>query len=180
MAAMVAVLVTDVTIAGVDAWWNRHSLVGSVTGSVLVLAVTVLVVDEVTARRQVRERGRVAAVQALIVYGQAVRTEKVLMTPPHERESQDAVGEVRALAAMVLTAAPALFDDPTAREFMDQVERFSSMLIRIGLGQSGHGLTDTDRAKLSEAKDTLSTAVQPLLARLDRREITAVEGDVLT
>lgn len=180
VAAVAAAVVTDLTISGVDEWWNRHSLVGSLVSSVLVLGVTVLIVDEVTAHRQVRERKRVAAVQALIVYGQTVQTAKVLMAPSDQRESEDAAGEVRALASMVLTAAPALFDDPEARDFMEQVEEFSSMVLRTGLSRPGHDVTDADRAKLSEAKEALSAAVQPLLARLDPREVTEVEGDIFT
>ncbi len=177
LAAVVAAVVTDLTVSAVDGWWNRHSLVGSVTSSVLILAITVLVVDEVNSRRQVRQRNRVAAVQALIVYAQVRQTARVVLAPPDQRESGDAAGEVRALASMVLTAAPALFDDPEARNFMEKAERFSMMLVRIGLGSADHDVTDADRAKLSQAKEDLSTAVQPLLARLDSREVAAVEGD---
>ncbi len=177
LGAVVAAVVTDLTMPAVDGWWNRHSLVGSVISSVLILAITVLVVDEVNFRRQVRERNRVAAVQALIVYAQVRQTARVLLAPLDQRASADAAGEVRALASMVLTAAPALFDDPEARNFMDQAERFSAMLVRIGLGNVGHEVTDVDRATLSRAEEDLSTAVQPLLARLDRREVAAVEGD---
>ena len=87
---------------------------------------------------------------------------------------------MQTLASMVLTAAPALFEDPSAREFMENVEQFSSMLIRIGLSRPGREATDADRAKLSESKRTLSAAVQPLLSRLDIHEVTAVEDDEST
>lgn len=179
LAATIAVLVTDLTDSGVDEWWNRHSLAGSLVANVLVLGVTVLVIDQVTAHRRIRERKRVAAVQALIVFSQVMRTEKVLTAPPGHPDGEDPVGEVRALASMVLTAAPALFDDPAARDFMDQVERFSAMLVRLGLTRPGHAVTDADRAKLSDAKDVVRAAVQPLLSRLDIREVTAVEGEAL-
>jgi len=69
-AALVAAVVTDLVFPAVEAWWSEHSLTGAVVAGVLVLAVTVLIVDEVTASRQVHDRARVAAVQAVIVFGQ--------------------------------------------------------------------------------------------------------------
>ncbi len=179
MAALVTAVITDLTISGVGRWWTRYSFVGSVVSSVLILAFTVLVVDEVVSRRQVRERTRVAAVQAAIVYGQVLQTAKVVMEPG-AGNSEDAAGEVRALASMVLTAAPALFDDPEAREFMEQAERFSGMLLRVEINGEGHELTDADRGKLTEAKQTLSTAAQPLLARLNARQVMDLEGGPAT
>jgi hypothetical protein len=179
VAVAVATVVTALTVPGVGAWWNRHSLVGSFVASVLILALTVQVIDQVTARRSVKERERIAAVQALIVFGQVLRTEKVLMTPDDQRQSGDTVDEVRALASMVLTAAPALFEDPVARTFMEQIEHFSSMLIRIGLGRRGHEVTDADRAKVSESKASLTASFQPLLSRLDPHEVSAIEADAV-
>ena len=61
----------DVWIRGVRVWWDRHSLTGSIVASLLGLAVTALIVDEVVARRQRKERAVSVAVQSLIVYGQA-------------------------------------------------------------------------------------------------------------
>ncbi|MGB9112959.1 MAG: hypothetical protein WCF24_09570 [Acidimicrobiales bacterium] len=179
MAALVTAVITDLTISSVSAWWTRYSFIGSVVSSVLILAFTVLVVDEVVSRRQVRERNHVAAVQAAIVYGQVLQTAKAVMEPG-AANSEDAAGEVRALASMLLTAAPALFDDPEAREFMEQAETFSGMLLRIEVHGAGHKLTDADRAKLTKAKQTLSTAAQPLLARLNARQLMDLEGEAAT
>jgi hypothetical protein len=177
VAAVAAAVITDLAIHGVGDWWNRHSFISSLVSSALILAVTVLVVNEVLSRRQIRERNRVAAVQALIVYTQVLRTDQVVMASPDEQQDSDVAGEVRALGSMVLIAAPALFDDPEARDFMEQAERFSALLVRIGLSRPGQGVTDADRDKLSKAKDAMSAAVQPLLARLPRSDVTAVEED---
>lgn len=164
-AAAVAV-VTDLTTASVERWWNQHSIVAALVGSSLILAVTVLIVDEVTARRGIVERARVAAVQSVIVYGQALRTEEVLAASGVGAEGEDAAAEVRTLAFMLLTAAPALFDDPAARHFMERAERFSASLLRVGLSRADHAVSDDDRKRLQEAKEELRVAIQPMLARL--------------
>lgn len=137
LAAVIAVVVTGVTIPSVERWWNHHSVIADVVASMLILAVTVLIVDEVAARRGVKERGRVAAVQSVIVYGQALRTERALVSSGEGAEGADVATEVRTLAYMLLTAAPALFDDPAARHFMERAERFSASLLRLGLNRSG-------------------------------------------
>lgn len=174
MVLIAAVVVTDLTIRDVGAWWDRHSLLGSFVTSVLILGVTIQLVDQVTARRRVKDRKRVAAVQALIVYGQALRTERVLLAPPDEPENGDPNSEVQALASMVLTAAPALFEDPTARDFMEKVETFSSLLYRM-VRRRGAEISEADRARLSQAKTALSTAMSPLMSRLQPREAAALE-----
>jgi hypothetical protein len=172
--AIVAVVVTDLAIPAAGAWWDRHSLIGSFVTSVLILGVTVQVVDQVAARRKIKDRKRVAAVQALIVYGQAVRAGRVLVAAPGQPRSGDPESEVQTLASMVLIAAPALFEDPAARAFMEKVERFSTLLVRMLRHRDGE-LTETDRARLSEAKDALSASLQPLLSRLQPQDVATLE-----
>jgi len=172
--AIAAVVISDLVVPGVGSWWDRHSLIGSFVTSALILGVTVQVVDQVAARRRVKERERVAAVQALIVYGQALRTGRVLLATPDQTGNGDPESEVRALASMVLTAAPALFEDPVARDFMEKVERFSALLVRM-VRRAGEGLTSTDRRKVSQMKDALDSAIQPLLSRLRAEDVAALE-----
>lgn len=174
LVVIAAVVVTNLTIPEVGVWWERHSLIGSFVSSVLILGVTIQVVDQVAARRRIKERERVAAVQALIVYGQALRTERVLLATPDQEENGDPETEVQALASMVLTAAPALFEDPTARDFMEKVERFSSLLYRI-VRRRGVEISEADRAGLSQAKTALGTAMGPLLSRLQPQEAVTLE-----
>lgn len=179
LAASIAAVVTDAAIPAVNSWWDRHSLLGSFVASVLILGVTIQVVDQVAARRRVRERERVAAVQALIVFGQALRTAKVVAADPAERGRDDPASEVQALASMLLSASAALFDDPAARAFMTDVERFATLLFRMVRGGSGDNVTDADRARLARSKDDLTAAVQPLLSRLDFDDVAEVEGGAL-
>ena len=71
LAALLALVAGDVWIASFRAWWYHHSLTGSIVSSLLVLGVAGLIVDEIVARRQLRERATSVAVQAMILYGQA-------------------------------------------------------------------------------------------------------------
>ena len=47
--ALLALIACDQFVSGFPAWWDRHSLTGSIVSSLLVLAVTALIVDEVVA-----------------------------------------------------------------------------------------------------------------------------------
>ena len=101
--------------------------------NLLVVAFTALIVDEVVARRQQRKRGVSVAVQGLIVYGQARRAYgAVNASGDGGSDTLDASEELRTLASMLLTASSALFDDPVARRFLEQVERFAGSMIRVG------------------------------------------------
>jgi len=75
--------------------------------------------------------------------------------------------KLRSLANILITAAPALFDDPSARAFMEQAQRLSAAMFRLNRNRSGHRVTDADRELLSERDDALRAALRPLLARLD-------------
>lgn len=53
---LVVLIVCDLSIVSFRTWWERHSLTGSIVSNLLVLAVTGLIVDEIVARRQRKER----------------------------------------------------------------------------------------------------------------------------
>ena len=76
--ALIGMVVADEWVGTFRSWWDGHSLSGSIVSSLLVVAVTGLVVDEVVARRQRRERSSSVAVQAVIVYGQAGRAYRTI------------------------------------------------------------------------------------------------------
>jgi len=175
--ALVALVACDLWVTGVRNWWDHHSLTGSVVSNLLVLAVTALIVDEVIARRQRRERGVSVTVQALIVYGQARRAyDAVTSSDAADMASDRASEELRTLAGMLLTASPNLFDDPTARRFLEQVERFSVSMFRIVTTSSGGG-PGVDRGEgLASELSVLQTTVEPLLARIPAQDRQLLEG----
>lgn len=167
----------DLWVAGFRAWWDRHSLTGSVVSSLLVLAVTGLIVDEVVARRQRRERAVSVAVQGLIVFGQASRAYHAIVSgDAEEPASHAAPEELRTLASMLLTASPSLFDDPAARHFLEQVERFSISMFRSLSVSSATGLSPSSRERLSVEMAQLRIAVEPLLGRIPPEDRALLEG----
>ena len=173
----------DLWIAGFRSWWDRHSLTASVVSSLLVLAVAGLIVDEVVARRQRRERAVSVAVQGLIVYGQARRAyEAVNDSEAANLRSSGASGasgagdELRTLAGMLLTASPSLFDDPEARRFLEQVERFSVLMFRTLSASSGDGQGPDGHERLATAMNDLKATVEPLVARIPTEQRLLLEG----
>jgi hypothetical protein len=177
---LVALVICDLSIGTFQAWWDRHSLTGSIVSSLLVLAVTALIVDEIVARRQRKERAMSVAVQALIVYGQGRRTwDAVKSSAADEKGGENGAGRVleewRALANMLLTASPALFEDPEALRFLEEVERFSGLILSR-FRRSDGTLADDDRQHLEDEFSKVERAVAPLMARLPKADESLFGG----
>jgi hypothetical protein len=176
--ALAALVVCDLSIAGFRTWWDRHSLTGAVVSSLLVLAVTALIVDEVVARRQRQARAVSVAVQGLIVYAQARRAHDAVTTAGGADDARSGVGaeELRTLASMLLTASPSLFDDPQARRFLEQVERFSVLMYKT-ISSSPGGIQSADnRERLTSQISQLQVTMQPLVARIPTQDRSVFEG----
>jgi hypothetical protein len=175
--ALCALIAGDFWLGGFGAWWDRHSLTASIVSNLLVLAVAGLIVDDVVARRQRRARAVSVAVQGLIVFGQARRAcGAILGSGVEEPGSSAAAGELRTLASMLLTASPSLFDDPEARRFLEQVERFSVSMFRAVSASSGAALSADSRERLTAEMSQLEATVQPLLARIPLKDRASLEG----
>lgn len=175
--ALMTLIAFDLWIEGFRAWWDRHSLTGSIVSSLLVLAVTGLIVDELVARRQRRERATSVAVQGLVVFGQARRAFSAIMSSDVEDpRSTAAAEEMRTLAGMLLTASPSLFDDPDAHRFLDQVERFSVSMLRAVSASSESVLSADSRERLRAEMAELKATVEPLLMRIPLPDRALLEG----
>jgi hypothetical protein len=175
--SLLVLVACDLWVRGFRLWWDRHSLTSSVVTSLLALAVAGLIVDEVVARRQRRERSRSVAVQALIVYGQARRAWDAVMGTGQAGEGPASTPseELRALATMFLTAAPGLFDDPVTRRFLEEAEQFSGLLFRAATTSRGQ-LSADDRTRLESAMSRLQAVMQPLFVRIPEAQRTLLEG----
>lgn len=177
MAGLLTLIALDLWIRSVELWWSRHSLATSIVANLLVLAVTLLIVDEVLAARRRRDRALSVAVQALIVYGQARRVwdaitgQKGTVTP----QASDPFEESRTLASMLLTAAPNLFEDPEARRFLEALQRFLAALVSDAV-RSRHGTTTESRNELDSAWSQLQDASKPLVARIAPQQRALLEG----
>ena len=179
-ASLVVLVVCDLVIRSFQAWWDRHSLTASIVSSLLVLAVTGLIVDEIVARRKRKERAMSVAVQALIVYGQSRRTWNAVKSSAADGKGRgngtgSALEEWRALANMLLTASPTLFEDPEALRFLEEVERFSGLVLSR-FHRSEGTLADDDLQHLEAEFSKVEQAVGPLLARLPKADESLFEG----
>jgi hypothetical protein len=166
----------DLWIRSVRTWGDDHSLTGSVVTNLLVLAVTALIVDEVVARRQRRQRALSVAVQGLIVYSQARRAYDAVMAEGDGESGSSASEELRSFASMLLTASPSLFDDPVARSFLEQVQRLSGSMFRTVSASSRDPLNTSARELLAADMSGVHTAMQPLLARVPTADQSLFEA----
>ena len=173
---LVGMVIADESVDAFRIWWDRHSLTGSIVSSLLVVAVTGLIVDEVVARRQRRDRSSSVAVQAVIVYGQAGRAYRAITDDEGDELSSGATEELRTLASMLLTASPNLFDDPTARRFLTQLQRVTGSMFKLVLIPAGQGRRPADRVQLEADMAELKTTAAPLLARISLQDQSALEG----
>ena len=196
-AVLLGLVACDVWVAGVRDWWDLHSFTSCVVSSLLVLGVTVLILDQVVARRQRKDRAVSVAVQAVIVYGQALRSYDAVVAivvvgalgngvggdgAELDARRVDASDEVRNLAGMILVASPALFEDPEARLFLEEVQRLAAnmygalALHRTAVASPTAG-DDGIAARLRAGRSQMDARLRPLAARVadkDRAPLDAL------
>src|SRR5580698_8547115 len=152
-AGLLALVAGDLWDAAMRSWWSRHSFTGNVVSSLLIVGVTALIFDELVARRQRKARAVTVAVQAAIVYSQSRRVYDAVLASADEDDRQSAGEDLRILASMLLTAGPSLFDDPQARQFLEQVERLAGSVYRAFTTVTGAPLSPDVRARLKAEMD---------------------------
>jgi hypothetical protein len=170
----VAAIACDLAIPTFRTWWDHHSLSGSIVSSLLVLGVAGLIVDEVVSRRQRRDRASLVAVQALIVYTQTRRAYTALVANADAPDPDDAGSEIRILASMILTASPSLFDDPSARLFLEEVQRLGGAMYRV-LSHESQKPSEAAAKRLAAQMAQVDFRVAPLSARLPAQYRSSVD-----
>jgi hypothetical protein len=169
-AGLLALVAGDLWDAAMRSWWSRHSFTGNVVSSLLIVGVTALIFDELVARRQRKARAVTVAVQAAIVYSQSRRVYDAVLASADEDDRQSAGEDLRILASMLLTAGPSLFDDPQARQFLEQVERLAGSVYRAFTTVTGAPLSPDVRARLKAEMDQVVAAATPLVGRIPVEE----------
>jgi hypothetical protein len=177
MPLLAALVVLDVTGGAVSRWFGEHPLATSAIVSVLVLLVTVLNVDRIARRRQLRERAQVIAAQAAIVNLQARRATDLVrsaLDDPDQREP--AADEVRTYMTMLLISAPVLIEAVATRTFLERAQRHGGLLsIALERADDGDHAHDLD-GNLVRSATALSDAAQPLLKILNLAQLSAVDS----
>jgi hypothetical protein len=184
LAAIVVTLVAaglvaaDVDDASLRHWWGSHALTTDTVSGLLVLLITVLVVNQVVRRRQLRARSQAIAAQAAIVLSQAVRSVRAVSGALDGSGDRDAASdEVRTYMMMLLVAAPVLIDARTSRSFLEQAQHLGAEMAHclVTLVKTQKAPADSSK-RLDHAVQQLRTASAPLMQVLSPEARSAVTG----
>jgi hypothetical protein len=159
---------TDGLLPDVRTYWAEHALTGSLLSSLLAVAVTGLIVDELVARRQRRARSVSVAAQALIVYTQARHLRDSVVAGVESGDRSDSDADLRSFANMLLVASSTFFDDPVARAFVIEAERFAESSIEVISARDDRTHATSAHERLEAPMARLQLVVEPLARRLPR------------
>jgi hypothetical protein len=167
---VLALIAVDLLDHSLNTWFDRHSLVTDLVSTLLGLAVAALVLDLISARRQLRDRAQVMAAQGAMIAAQALRATQAVTSAldgSGDGERDAAAGELRTFMTMMLTGAPVLMDAQLTRQFLETSQHLGAELARaLGVTRSGDRPDDIDQ-RLNDAAARLRATVQPLLQTLD-------------
>jgi hypothetical protein len=174
----VGLVVGELTDAGQRRWWATRPLTTDTVAGLLVLLITVLVVNQLLNRRQSRQRGHAVAAQAAIMAAQAARSAPAVSALADGSGDRDAASDgFRTYMLMLLTGAPVLINDPTARHFLEQAQYLGGLMARtlavIDKSPKGTAVPDND---LQDAVRQLQSAAAPLLQLLTPAIRDAING----
>jgi hypothetical protein len=174
-----ALVILDLTDAGLRRWWDGHALTTDTVAGLLVLAITVLVVDQVVRLRQDNDRARAVAVQVAIMMTQANRaSQAVSQVLAGSGDRDTAADEFRTYTMMVLAVAPVLIDARTSRNFLEQAQHLDGVMAwALSVLGSASGQESSAVTRLDDAVQTLKSASTPLLQNLSPEIQSAVRGD---
>jgi hypothetical protein len=182
--AVLATLITvglvagELTDAGQRRWWATRPLTTDTVAGLLVLLITVLVVNQLLNRRQSRQRGHAVAAQAAIMAAQAARSARAVSALEDGSGDRGAASDgFRTYMLMLLTGAPVLINDPTARHFLEQAQYLGGLMARtlteIDKSPKGTAVPGDD---LQDAVRQLQSAAAPLLQLLTPAVRDAING----
>ena len=171
----VILLLLDISGGPVHRYWSRHSFTSSVVSGLLVLLLTVLIVDRVARKRQLRRRSRAVAAQAAIIVAQADRTVDATKSTSRTAAGRDAAAdELRTYTQMLLTSAPLLIDARPSRTFLEAAQHVAAEVfwtLRDGVGD------DVPETRVDVAVNNLRIVADPILTALSRQERAALSPD---
>jgi uncharacterized membrane protein YcjF (UPF0283 family) len=187
-AALVVTLLTgvlvilDVTDGAMRRWWAAHALTTDTVSGLLVLAITLLVVDQVVRLRQLNDRARAVAAQAAIIMTQAERSSRsvsqAVAQGAGESDRDAAFDELRTYMMMLMVGAPVLIDAQVSRNFLEQAQVVGALMAHaLGVMARSPDRAPAPDARLDGAVKRLRAASTPLIQVLDPETQAAVRGD---
>jgi hypothetical protein len=172
-------VILDLADGPMRRWWDAHALTTDTVAGLLVLLITVLVVDQVVALRQINDRARAVAVQVGIMMTQATRTTQAVSQVLAGKGDRDSAGdEFRTYIMMLLAVAPILIDAKLSRNFLEQAQRMGGEMGRaLTVITKAPGQEEPSVTRLNHGLHRLRDASAPLLQNLDPEMRVAVSGD---
>jgi hypothetical protein len=172
-------VILDLADGPMRRWWDAHALTTDTVAGLLVLLITVLVVDQVVALRQINDRARAVAVQVGIMMTQAARTTQAVSQVLAGKGDRDSAGdEFRTYIMMLLAVAPILIDAKLSRNFLEQAQRMGGEMGRaLTVITKAPGQEEPSVTRLNHGLQRLRDASAPLLQNLDPETRVAVSGD---
>ncbi len=172
----VAVVILDVADQSVRKFWAGHALTADTVAGLLVLALTVLIVNQVLIRRQISSRARAVAAQAGILLAQGRRAVTAVLAVRDGHGERDSAGdELRTYLLMLLVSGPVLIEDPVARRFLELAQRLGAEMAHVLSPSDLHSIIGSHPAEgLEAAIEGLRGVAAPLLAVLKEGEQSAV------
>ena len=157
-------------------FWSDHPLAADTVAGVLVVALTVVVIDQMIRRRQIHNQSRAVGAHAAIMLSQAKRAVDMTVAVRDREGDRAAAGEaVRTYLLVLLVGAPVLMEAPLARRFLEQAQVLAAELGRILSPADVEILPPSAFAgSLDEAIRQLRGAAVPLLAALSAEERSVV------
>ena len=177
----ITVILTVLDLADEESrhWWDRHNFTTSTVSGLLVVALTVLVVNQVARFRQFRDQAQAIAAQSAILLAQASRAARAVSAAADGSGERDAASEeVRTYLTMLLIAAPVLIEMSIPRAFLEQAQQLGAVLASLHApiqNKAADLVVSIDR--LGDAVVRLRAAATPLLQVLTPDQRVAVGGD---
>jgi hypothetical protein len=161
---------------GVRRFSSDHPLTADTVAGVLVVAITVVVVDQIIRYRQIQGQSRAIGAHAAIMLSQARGAVEATVAVRDQHGDRAAAGDaVRTYLLVLLVGAPVLIQEPRARRFLEQAQVLAAELGRILSPADVDALPPSAFAGgLDEAVKQLREAAAPLLAALSAEERSAV------
>jgi hypothetical protein len=175
IAIAVVLEVFDLTDEASRHWSADHAFTTSTVAGLLVLAITVLVINQLLRIQQVKDRARATTAQAVIVLGQAGRAARAVSSARNGSDERAAASdEVRTYLTMLLIAAPVLIDSAAPRAFLERAQHLAAVLARA---LAAADKTPAPTEPVGDAVGRLRAAATPLLKMLSPAERTATGAD---
>ena len=179
-AVVLTLILLELANGGVRRFWSEHSLTTDTVAGVLVVAITVVMVDQVIRHRQARDQSRAVGAHAAIMVSQAKRAvEATVALRDKAGDRATASDAVRTYLLVLLVGAPVLMQDPVARRFLEQAQVLAAELGRIlSPAEVGSLPSILFAGGLDQAIEQLRDAASPLMTALSAEERRAVSDGV--